>query len=317
MRILSILLLLATPALAAPPELRLPLDCRLGESCWLMNLPDVDPGPEARDFRCHGRSYDGHDGTDVAVRDGGTDMVVVAPAVGLVHAVRDGEPDGAFLAGGDGAVKGKECGNGVLLRHHDGWETQLCHMRAGSVTVKPGQLVKAGEPLGRVGLSGKSAFPHVHMGLRRHDEKLDPFTGRELGAGCRAEVAPLWPVAYQRGAVYAAGFRDHLPEADALKKDAGSPALMAAGAPALVLWGTLFGVEAGDVVRLVLRAPGGSEAARRDTPPLPKAQAWRMEAVGVKAKPGGLAPGPWLGEVTLLRAGKPVDGRKAVVEVRP
>lgn len=316
--LLSVLSFGADFALAAAPELRLPLQCRLGEDCWLMNYPDTDAGPAARDFRCLGRSYDGHDGTDVAVRDRAAAVVVVAPAAGIVAGLRDGEPDGAYLSGGRAAMAGKECGNGVLLRHPDGWETQLCHLRAGSLTVRPGQAVQAGERLGEVGLSGMSEFPHVHLALRHDGATFDPFTGAGLATGCGAKGAALWApaVAYRPGAVYAAGFRDHVPTGAALKADAASPATLSASAPALVLWGTMFGTEPGDVVRLVLRAPDGSFAVTRETEPLVKAQAWRMEAAGVKAKAGGLAIGLWQGEIALLRGGREIDRRTASIEVR-
>ncbi len=321
MRALSLvvpLLLCACSAWAASPELRLPLECRLGDNCWLMNYPDTEAGPAVRDFRCQGRSYDGHDGTDVAVRDRAANAVVVAPAAGIVAGLRDGEPDGAYLSGGRAAMNGKECGNGVLLRHADGWETQLCHLRAGSLTVRPGQAVQAGERLGLVGLSGMSEFPHVHMSVRRDGAKLDPFTGADLAQGCGVKGAALWvpPVEYRPGVVYAVGFRDHIPAGDALKADAGSPASMAAAVPALVLWGTMFGIEPGDVVRLVLRAPDGSFALSRETEPQAKAQAWRMEAAGVKAAPGGLAAGIWQGDIALLRGGREIDRRSARIEVR-
>lgn len=320
MRLVPVLvaLLAALPALAAPPDLRLPLDCALGETCWLMNYADTDPGPAAKDFRCQARSYDGHDGTDFAVRDAAVAVQVVAPAPGVVAGLRDGEPDGAFLNGGRGAVAGKECGNGVLLRHADGWETQLCHLRPGSIRVRPGQQVAAGTVVGLVGLSGQSEFPHVHLALRHSGKAHDPFTGTPLGTACGTAAQPVWQplIAYQPGAIYAAGFREQVPTGKQIKADAGSPATLPPTAPALVLWGSLFGIEAGDVVRLRLRAPDGSVAVARDADPAGKPQAWRMEAVGVKAPPGGLATGFWQGEVTLVRGGQEIDRRTARVEVR-
>ncbi len=51
--------------------LDLPLVCRLGETCWVANYVDVDPTEAARDFRCKGRTYNAHDGTDFAIRDRG------------------------------------------------------------------------------------------------------------------------------------------------------------------------------------------------------------------------------------------------------
>src|SRR5213594_4238893 len=51
--------------------LGLPLLCTLGETCWVANYVDVDPTEAAHDFRCKGRTYNGHDGTDFAIRDRG------------------------------------------------------------------------------------------------------------------------------------------------------------------------------------------------------------------------------------------------------
>ena len=54
---------------AKPPALGLPIRCRPGEDCWLVNLVDVDPGPGRRDYACGKMTYDGHKGTDIAIRD--------------------------------------------------------------------------------------------------------------------------------------------------------------------------------------------------------------------------------------------------------
>ena len=57
------------PALGAeakPPALGLPIRCRPGKDCWLVNFVDVDPSPGRRDYACRKRTYDGHKGTDIA-----------------------------------------------------------------------------------------------------------------------------------------------------------------------------------------------------------------------------------------------------------
>jgi hypothetical protein len=48
----GILGLAPLPLHAGPPELSLPLDCKIGETCWLVNLVDRQPGPGRTDFRC-------------------------------------------------------------------------------------------------------------------------------------------------------------------------------------------------------------------------------------------------------------------------
>ena len=51
------------------PQLGLPIRCFLGQDCWLVNLVDVDPGPGRQDYTCSNRTYDGHKGVDIAIRD--------------------------------------------------------------------------------------------------------------------------------------------------------------------------------------------------------------------------------------------------------
>ncbi|MFU8850030.1 M23 family metallopeptidase [Micromonospora sp. SL1-18] len=45
-------------------------------------------------------------------------------------------------------------------------------MRCGTVAVRPGELVAAGQPLGRCGNSGNSTQPHVHVQVM---DDVDPF----------------------------------------------------------------------------------------------------------------------------------------------
>lgn len=321
------LTLLATPALADPPALGLPLDCTLGETCWVMNYPDADPSPGTKDFACRARSYDGHDGTDIALRDVAAmarGVAVKAAAAGKVLQVRDGEEDGLWMAGRSQEVLAarKECGNRVAIAHGDGWVSDYCHLRRGSVVVKPGDVVTAGQPLGQVGLSGMTAFPHAHMAVLRlppgqqRGTPVDPFTGVELSAGCGRSGQGLWavPQAYTPVSLYAAGFAEALPAADAVKADAASPARLSRGAPALVLWGSLFGVTGGDRVSVQVMGPDGGEVVAQTTL-IERDQAWRMVALG-KRRPGeSWPPGIYQGRVVLERAGMAPQMRLISVEL--
>ena len=59
-------------SVATRPSFALPVACTLTRDCWVANYFDVDASTAvARDFRCHARSYEGHDGTDFALRDEG------------------------------------------------------------------------------------------------------------------------------------------------------------------------------------------------------------------------------------------------------
>ena len=90
----------------------------------------MTPGPAATDFTCGPLSYDGHDGTDIALPTRAAmaeGVAVLAAAPGTVTGIRDGIADFAPV------IQGKECGNGVVIDHGAGWVTQYCHLRQGSV----------------------------------------------------------------------------------------------------------------------------------------------------------------------------------------
>ena len=58
-------------------------------------------------------------------------------------------------------------------------------MANGSLQVKPGDLVRAGQPLGHVGLSGLTEYPHLHFTIRHQGKIADPFA---YGAAILARV---------------------------------------------------------------------------------------------------------------------------------
>ena len=169
-------------------RLELPVDCDVGVTCFFQNFADLDPSKNIRDPWCGNASYDGHKGTDIrllSMADIASDVPVTASASGIVKAVRDGEPDRLVATSADReTVAGKECGNGVVIAHGDGFETQYCHLKRGSVSVRPGERVNVGDPLGAIGSSGFSQFPHVHLSLRQNGKWIDPVSGKSLGDAC-------------------------------------------------------------------------------------------------------------------------------------
>lgn len=311
----ALLVLAATPSAAL--DLAFPVACTLGEDCYIQNLFDHDPGPEARDAACGPLSYDGHDGTDIAVptlADQAAGVDVLAAAPGTVVGTRDGQPDA--LQGQPGApdVAGVECGNGVLLDHGDGWETQYCHMAQGSVAVAQGDRVEAGTVLGRIGYSGNAQFPHLHLSVRRNGQPLDPFAPEASGACGRASTDTLWinPVPFPKGGLTDAGFSTAVP--DYLDVTLGAAEVPPDPSRPLVLFGLLYGGRAGDEVRLRIEAPGGREIlAHAET--LERTQALLFRAAGLAAPEGGWPEGRYTGRVTHLRDGEEVDSRSVVAEI--
>lgn len=292
--------------------LKQPVACTLGETCYIQHYVDHDPGPELRDFGCGTATYQGHDGTDfalptLAAMQAGVEVLAAAP--GRVRAVRDGETDGAFAAGA--SVQDKECGNGVLIDHGGGWQTQYCHLKQGSVAVQPGTKVAAGARLGQVGMSGKAEFPHLHLALRHDGVDIDPFQPDPAAACGPAPGRTLWqdPPGYVGGGLLQAALTDTPPDFDAVKAGLAPQDTLPATAGALVLW--LYGYDSrkGDVVRLTITGPGGFAFSHDET--LEKPQALFFRYAGKRAPAGGFAPGRYEAAVTHSRDGAEI-GRKTV-----
>ncbi len=191
-----LIVLFAAPAFAL--ELVSPVVCTIGQNCWVQQYFDHDATAAATDYACGVASYDGHDGTDIRVLNTSVNVDVVAAAAGVVKGVRDGVPDRLVKTEADKTLVDKiECGNGVVLDHGDGWETQYCHLRQGSVKVKAGDKVEVGGLLGTIGYSGNAAFPHVHLSVRKDGTKIDPFSV-DATADCKAEDRSLWNAQVQK-----------------------------------------------------------------------------------------------------------------------
>ena len=304
------LLLLVMPAIAsaqpAEPRFGWPVACTLGKDCFIQNYVDADPGPGRADFRCGPLTYDGHDGTDIRLPDlaamqRGVD--VLAAADGTVLRTRDGQPDVSVDERGKAAIKGIEAGNGVIIDHGDGWQTMYAHMKSGSLKVKPGETVKAGQPLGQIGLSGDTQFPHLHFGVFKGDQRIDPFTDEPTGAGCNVAVHSLWAtdVPYIQTGLLIAGFATGPADAGAarlgryadLKGDRQAP---------LVLWAESFGVQAGDLQTVTIAAPDGT-LAFQDQKPLPSSKVSWFAFAGKRPPKEGWAPGTYTGRYRLERNG--------------
>lgn len=255
-------LLLGAPALGL--ELRIPIACEVGRSCEIQNYVDRDPGSGAQDYTCGTTTYDKHNGVDFRVptltsqRSG---VSVLAAADGRVVRGRDGVEDVSVRDKGPASVAGQECGNGVVIDHGDGWETQYCHMAKDSLRVRPGDQVKAGDPIGSVGLSGLTEYPHLHFTVRRNKKVIDPFA---VGSETCGPGQSLWApsaqavLSYRTRVVLNTGFSAAPVTNKMIEEGELDQTSPSSQSPVLVAYVRVINAKAGDVQKLVLRGRTGT-----------------------------------------------------------
>lgn len=310
----------ATAAAAEGFTLQLPVDCTLGDSCYIQQYMDRDPGEGFRDYQCADLSYEGHKGTDFAVPTRADMMAgvnVFAAADGRVRGFRDGMPDTGYSKETAAEVDGKECGNGVLLVHPGGWETQYCHLKQGSVAIRNDQTVKAGDILGQIGQSGRAEFPHLHLSVRQGGKPVDPFDPDGVISCASPGDSTLWADTppYQPGGIVEVGLSDALPEYADVKKGIEKIKSLPLTAPALVVYGFSFGTRKGDTVRLEVIGPEGKVIAEDRKLSRRHAQAFRAAGIrlrGRKAWPTGT----YIATATLLRDGVEVSRKNTEVTLK-
>jgi hypothetical protein len=124
----------------------------------------------------NGRMFEGDGAANEQHYAFGADLLAVAE--GTVVSARDGMPEEAPFKPVV-SVKAPEDygGNHVILEIAPQVFAVYAHMQTGSVAVKVGDRVRAGDVLGRLGNSGNTTAPHLHFAIL---DKANFFAGRSL-----------------------------------------------------------------------------------------------------------------------------------------
>jgi Peptidase family M23 len=301
-------------------ELRLPIDCEIGVTCEVQNYVDLDPSLQARDYQCGSRTYNGHKGVDFrlpSLRAQRAGVNVLAAAPGRVLRVRDGVPDMSVRKRGIGAVDHLECGNGIVVDHGDGWSTQYCHLAQGSLLVKPGDKVDASQPLGRVGLSGVTEYPHLHFSVTFQGKIVEPFAFEAPEGSCGGG-RPLWAtslqlkLAYKPRAVLNTGFTNGELNMQAI--ETGDIPAPVPEAP-LVAYVRAIGMKAGDIQKLQIVTPDGRILVESSATRLDRDKAQVMMFVGKKPPAGGWPRGVYRATYTIIHDDTVVVDRSFIAEL--
>jgi hypothetical protein len=293
------------------PVLSLPIACTPHKTCFIQNYVDLDPGPGVHDYACGTATYDQHSGVDFRVLSADAakaPVAVLAAADGTVKGVRDGVADAFFNKANAQEVAGRACGNGVILDHGGGWQTQYCHMKQGSVRVAEGQAIKRGDRLGDVGYSGMADFAQVHLTVRHDGKIVDPFLPDSVAGACKrdAKGPGLWEPAaaaafpYKNGEMLTAAFAGAPPDASALEVDDGDVAPLTPVSPTLVLYGRFINLLKGDRIHFKASGPEG-DIFDETTAALDRAKAVYVAFAGKRRDEASWPVGRYDGRVELVR----------------
>ncbi len=113
-----------------------------------------------------------HSGTDIA---GASGMPIVAPADGVVVLAAD-KPFSLE-------------GNLLIIDHGMGLSSAMLHCSA--LMVKLGDVVRQGQVVARVGMTGRATGPHLHWSLRWRDARIDAeLLTPQIGTGVKTGPTP-------------------------------------------------------------------------------------------------------------------------------
>jgi hypothetical protein len=159
-----------------------------GGALAALNSHHLTLGPEPRFSDLRGQSF----GVDIVAIDkygmisrdlllenlGGYQIFgrpVVAPCTGKVAAVENQLNDQKV-----GILDREHMSGNFVLINCGAFEVLLAHLQAGSVEVAPGQLIESGMAIGRVGNTGNTEMPHLHIHAQRRGAETALLAGEPL-----------------------------------------------------------------------------------------------------------------------------------------
>ena len=294
------------------PLFSIPVECEIGKTCFIFKYLDTDPGEGFHDFNCSLRSSDGHKGTDIALVDPADidkPYKVLAAAEGVVVGIRDVLPDNP--PGVADFPAGQNCGNGVRIDHGNGWTTQYCHMKHGSVKVKTGMSVRRGRVLGFVGSSGQSERPHLHFQVERNGVPVDPYTAKpntakstcasgKVDLAARSlwtEIASTKVKLYRPFVIEYIGLSTIVPDMETTLKRL-VPPTGKADDPLIVVYSSVLGARTGTTLTMDIVDPNGAVFFTH-TESYDKGRARLFRYAGSKRSDGPFQTGTWTAKVTV------------------
>jgi hypothetical protein len=297
-------------------DLGFPISCAYGEDCLIESYFDHDARDgEFSDHTCGKLSSDKQSSTNFILMNSEQMLQgvnVLAGDSGVVTQLRDGMDDINVDMVGKEAIRGRECGNGIVIKHQRGYETQYCHLKKGSVVVKKNEKIEKGQMIGQVGSSGLASFPYLEFTVKINGKPVDPFTGEDSTTGeatvaCdNPDIYPLWDKHTEKKLKYIStfllgmGFSDKVPHAQGAREGKFSKNKIMYDSKRLALWADVFGALKDDELKLTILGPDGSilsSESRKFT----SSNRRVFQFLGKKTDAAVLPLGDYVGKIELLR----------------
>jgi len=308
--IVVIAIFFGLPQPAEAQDAVFPLTCNPGVNCFILSYPDMDSAPDsAKDYTCGPSANDGDGSLRIGVASVETlrsGINVLATRDGKVLEIANDVPDLVIASKKDLKRGASLCGNAVILDHGLGMQSAYCHLRQGSITVQPGQRVKAGEKIGQVGQSGYATWPQLGFSIQSSGLFVDPVSSMSPIEGCGFKPRPIVPLPpafteYQPAAIVAMGFStDNMAMNDIVLGRTTTMITMDRMEMKMNLWGMVLGVHKGDEIEVRIRDPRGRSFEYRKIladKDLPRMPVNTSRARGYS----GWRQGIYVGEITLTR----------------
>jgi hypothetical protein len=227
---------------------------------YIANYVDLDT-TQAKfyDNHCGTKTYDGHRGTDFALRnfrqmDSG--VQVLAAATGLVIEIKDSLFDRSKQ------INDKYFGNYIAIQHKGNYVTYYAHLKKYSMLVKVGDSVKIGQAIALVGSSGNSTDPHLHFEVWYNNAYyFDPFNGT-----CQL-LPSFWKsqLAYDSGYhEISSGLINYFPSLDTLRESPAHQSYFGKDDSLICFWIHNVGIHKGDTSHIVWKGSQGNELFKYD-----------------------------------------------------
>jgi murein DD-endopeptidase MepM/ murein hydrolase activator NlpD len=249
-----------------PLEMGVPVLCEINKNCEIVNYPDTDSSDKISDYKGGKVSLNQQNTVDIAVnsiKQVESGIPVLAAQDGTVIYSSDGFQDNFNLDMKTDPTSAP-CGNALILEHSYGWKTLYCHLKKGSIALKPGNSVLRGSKIAELGMSGISEFPHLSFAVVKDEIYYDPFTGKPINNQKAMQYLPFWRASvlnlmtYKPFQIMNSGITLEEPNLKKAKSGEANFSEFLSDASSINPWVWGFHLKKGDFIKIKFKDPYGA-----------------------------------------------------------